>query len=335
MKISASLYANKQRPLEDVVKELDRCHIDCFHIDCNDDPAVFETIRQIRQISSTPIDLHIISDTPAQYYELIETIRPELVTFQYEQLTRQEVFPNFSGVSYGLALASDTNVEVFEAYKEQCDFVLIMTTTPGQSGETFRRENFKKISRFRNRYPSKGIHVDGGVNDETGFILRLLGVHTVVSGSFLLNHQSLAEALLHLRSSVVHSEYQVKDWMTDVADAPILTRGDFDVKAAIRKIDEGNIGFAVVQDDTQKLHGLISNADVRKGLIKNLDDLNGISLEDITNVSPVYIHESATISDLLALIQSKKFLISYLPVVDQHHALTGVLSFINLIRSES
>lgn len=335
MKISASLYSSKERPMEQLIHELDRCHIDYFHIDCNDDPAVFEDIKKIKAISKTPVDLHIITDTPEKYFALIEEVKPDLVTYQYENFSEPVTFPKVDGVKYGLAVISDTPVEVFSEYEDQCEFILIMTTTPGQSGGKFRKDNFKRIRKFRNKFPGKGIYVDGGVNDETGFILRLLGVHSVVSGNFLVNHKSLGEALLHLRSSVINSDFQVKDFMIDEVDAPVLVAGDFEVKDAFQKIDEGNMGFAIIKDQDNKLAGITSNADVRKGLLKNLDDLNGIKLKEVINSNPVSISEDATISELLTLIRSKKFLISYLPVVSKDNMLTGALSFINLIRSES
>lgn len=321
--------------MEELVAELDRCHIDYFHIDCNDNPEVFKDIKRIKEISKTPIDLHIISETPEKYFDLIRETKPDLVTYQYEQLSGIVEFPKVEGVKYGLAVISDTPVEVFEEYKDQCDFILIMTTTPGQSGGKFRKDNFKRIRKFRNQFPGKGIYIDGGVNDETGFILRLLGVHSVVSGSFLVNHTSLGEALMHLRSSVIHSDFQVKDFMIDETDAPVLIDGNYDVKDAIKKIDEGNMGFAIVKDNSGHLSGITSNADVRKGLLKNLEDLNKMSLEQIVNTNPVSVNEEATITELLQLIRSKNFLISYLPVVNKENKLTGALSFINLIRSES
>lgn len=321
--------------MEQLVAELDRCHIDYFHIDCNDDPKVFEDIKRIKSLSRTPVDLHIISDTPEKYFDVIEETRPELVTYQYEQLPGRMRFPSIEGVKYGLSIVSDTPVDVFEHYQDQCEFVLIMTTTPGHSGGAFRKDNFKRIRKFRTQFPGKGIHIDGGVNDEIGFILRLLGVHAVVSGAFLVNHESLGEALLHLRSSVIHSNFQIKDFMISEEDAPVLTKGQFGVKDAIQKIDEGNLGFALIKDRNGRLTGITSNADVRKGLLKNLNDLNKISLEDIINKTPVAIHQDATISDLLDRIKSEKFLISYLPVVDTDNRLLGALSFIHLIRSES
>lgn len=334
MKISASLYSSKERSFQELIQELDACHIDYFHIDCNDDPAVFADIDEIRKYSTTPVDLHIISNTPEKYYELIEKHRVEYVTFQYENLPKGARLPTFKHSRLGLAMTSDTSVDVFEEYREVCDFGLIMTTTPGQSGGIFRKDNFRKIRKFRNQYPGKSIHVDGGVNDETGFILRILGVQSVVSGSYLVNHESIGAALLHLRSSVIHSDYQVKDFMMDEEDAPIIPASS-GVKEIFISIEEQKLGFTILQNADGSLAGLSSNADMRRGLLKNLDDFNKISKSDVINQNPVVINENATISELLQLLKSKSFLISYLPVVNNENRLVGALSFINLIRSES
>ncbi len=334
MKISASLYSNKKRPLEELVLELDRCQIDYFHIDCNDNPAVFEDIVAIRKISHTPIDLHIISDRPEAYFDLLVRHRVERVCFQYENLGQVIEWPEIQGTTYGLAMVSDTDIEAFEDYKDRCDFVLIMTTTPGQSGGKFRKDNFQRIRKFRNQFPGKEIEVDGGVNDETGFILRILGVQSVVSGSYLVNHSSVAEALLHLRSSIVHSDFQVKDFMIEKENAPIVMSDD-SVQRIVQTIDNYKLGFALAVDEEGRLAGLSSNADVRKGLLKKFGHLNDLQPQDILNKTPATIHEEASITEMLDFIHKSKILISYLPVVNERSELVGVLSFNNLIRSES
>ena len=48
-----------------------------------------------------------------------------------------------------------------------------MTTTPGESGGKFNKINFNKIREFRKKFPEKNIHIDGGINDELGFIMRI------------------------------------------------------------------------------------------------------------------------------------------------------------------
>ena len=67
MNISASVFSNPDRNLEDLVLELEDCGVDYIHIDCKDDPSVGEAIGRIRKVSSLPIDLHLISPHPESY----------------------------------------------------------------------------------------------------------------------------------------------------------------------------------------------------------------------------------------------------------------------------
>jgi len=64
MKISASIYSSKTQKLPEVIKDLDDHQIDFFHVDCSDDPRVFDDLKVIREYSNKPIDLHIITDSP-------------------------------------------------------------------------------------------------------------------------------------------------------------------------------------------------------------------------------------------------------------------------------
>ena len=159
MKISASIYSNKNKPLEDLIKELDSVKIDMFHIDFNDQKIEIEKIEkdiiEIRRISNTPIDLHIISEKPNKYNNFIKKNKIEYVTYQVENIKENIIFHKSKDTSFGLAITSDTSIEKFEDYKGSCDFILLMTTTPGESGGTFNKINFKKIRDFKNKYPSK------------------------------------------------------------------------------------------------------------------------------------------------------------------------------------
>lgn len=335
MKISASIYSSKQNDLPALVKDFDNHKIDAFHVDCNDDIGVFEDIKIIRSISETPIDLHIISNEPEKYLPLIEEHEIEYVQFQYENLQKPLQLPQNSTTRYGLAIVSDTPVEAFQEYADQCSFILLMTTVPGQSGGEFRKDNFQKIRKFRNNFPGKKIHVDGGVNDEVSFILRNMGVNMVVSGSYLVNSQSIGAALLNMRLENVHSRYKIRDFMIDFDDLPTLQKAGATFPQVLQAIEDYKLGFVFFIDEQQNLIGMTSNADVRKGLLKNLENLNHTSIDDVINSNPVIIDQDATISDMLRLIKNKNFIISFLPVVNQQRQLVGAITFFNLIRGEA
>jgi len=335
MKLSASIYSNKEQNLEKVVEELDEHNIDYLHIDCSDDDSVFEDIQRIRQVSSTPIDLHLITDNPEQYFDKIEASQPELVCFQYENLTNVPQFPTNGYTRYGIAISSETPYEVFKDFQDQCSFILFMTTTPGESGGRFNRENFQKIRHFRQRYPGVHIHVDGGVNEEVSFILRNMGVHTAVTGSYLMRASSYGKALLHLKSDNNASHFQVKDFMLDRSESPVITKENPQFNDVLHSIEHYGMAFTLICRNDDTLVGLISNADVRKGMIRHIDDLNNMSVDELINRNPAVVKANNTVEEMLNKIKNLPFPVLYLPVVNDKQQVVGVVKFNNLIKGES
>lgn len=334
MKISASVYSSKSQSLPEIINDLDIHGADFFHIDCNDELGVFNDIAEIKSLSKTPIDLHIISSEPEKYFDKIKQYDIEYLTYQYENLKEKLIIPEGISAKLGLAITSETDIAVFQEYSQDFDFILFMTTTPGQSGGTFDKRNFKKIREFRQKFPDKNIHVDGGVNGEVSFILRNMGVYSSVSGSYLMNSGSMGAAMLNLKTHEVDSHFQVKDFMREADEIPLLKKNQRSVKNILQSIEVHDLGFTILVDDDGKLDGIVTNADVRKGLLKHIDNLNDVSVEDMTNTNPVKANENFSVMELLRFIKQQSFAISYLPVVDDTNKVTGAVTFFNLIKGE-
>lgn len=332
MRISASIYSDKKRDLSETIQDLAAHHVDLLHVDCNDDPSVFEDISKIRTWCSIPIDLHIITKHPSNYFELLRAVPVEYVTFQVEDLEEELVFPSDIQGKKGLAVITPTSIEAFDKYSN-FDFILIMATIPGQSGGVFDAVNFKKIRDFQKKYPSKSVHVDGGVNGEVSFILRNMGVHTSVSGSYLFNAPSVGHALMDLTKRNVDSQFLVKDFMIPITESPVIG-SDATVLEVLNTIEDGKLGFTLIVNQQSDLKGLISNADIRKSLIRTKGNLNTESIAEIMNSEPLVIQETATVNDLLQQIKKYSFPILYLPVVDGANKAKGILTFVNLIKGE-
>lgn len=333
MKISGSIYSDKNRPLEVVIKDLVQHQIELLHVDCNDDLSVFQDIKSIRGWCDLPIDLHIITEDPSKYYDLLRENPVEYLTFQYEDLKLPLQIPSDITGKKGLAVITPTPITVFEAYSEY-DFILIMATIPGQSGGKFDAINFTKIRQFRKQFPGKSIHVDGGVNGEVSFILRNMGVSSSVSGSYLFNGPSIGHALMNLTKREMESEFKIKDFMIPLAESPVVCTNDLSLKSILLSIEKGNMGFCMVVDENNQFKGLVSNADVRKGMIKNLDDLNEIKVEELINRNPISIKEDDTVLSMLKLIKKCSFPIMYLPVLKKGGESAGIVNFTNLIKAE-
>tara|TARA_B100001175_G_scaffold317189_1_gene333212 strand:- start:488 stop:1498 length:1011 start_codon:yes stop_codon:yes gene_type:complete len=336
MKISASIYSNKKRSLKDLIKELDSVKIDMFHVDFNDKKIELDKVEsdivEIRKISKTPIDLHIISEKPSKYNNFIKRNKIEYVTYQEENIKENFSLCDSPSTTFGLAITSDTSIKKFEDYKDHCEFILLMTTTPGESGGTFNKINFKKIRDFKKKYPSKKVHIDGGVNDEIALILRIHGVKSVVSGSYLVNGD-IAKSLLELKSSVSDSDMPVSEFMLVKEELPIIKETE-SIEKALEKIESYDLGFVFVENENNDFTGVVSMADIRRSLIKNLDNFKSLKVKDIKNSEPIIINKDDSINKMLKITQSHDFLISFVPVINKKE-LVGSVTFFNLIRSES
>lgn len=333
MKISASIYSDKSRSLKEVIDDLVNHQVDMLHVDCNDELSVFQDIDAIRSWCDLPIDLHIITKTPSIYYKLLEEHPVEYITFQFEDMEEKLDIPKSVPGKKGLAIITPTAVDVFKDYSD-FDFILIMATIPGQSGGVFDKINFDKIRTFRKQFPTKSIHVDGGVNGEVSFILRNMGVTSSVSGSYLFKGPSVGHQLMNLTKRNIESTYIVEDFMTPLEECPVVYLSDLTVEKILNSIENGSVGFTLTLDNNGTFVGLISNADVRKALMKNLADLNKIQPKEMINCSPVTIFGHATVVQLLKEVKSSPFTVSYMPVIDKNNKALGIVNFANLIKAE-
>lgn len=333
MKISASIYSNKKASIVETVKELEKYNFGCLHIDCNDDISVFEDIVEIKKFTKTPIDLHLITSNPQKYYQLIKDNKINQLTFQFENLPDNYDLPVNLAPKVGIAIMNDTPIDVFEKFKDAASHILFMTTTPGVSGGVFNKFTFTKIRQFRNRFSDKEIHVDGGVNDKVSFILRNMGVQCAVIGSFLFKNH-LGYSLLRLQNDDVSSGYTAEDFMMNIDEIPVLKEGKFTFLELLQTIESFKMGLAIISNNENKLVGLVTNADIRKALIKDYENIYNINISSIINRTPVVVNKNTTVEGIIKLIKKIPFPIQFLPVIDEDKSVRGLLRFNNLIKGE-
>lgn len=334
MKISASIYSDKSRSIEAVIQDLHAHGVDLFHVDCNDDLSVFEDIAKIRALSDIPIDLHIITSRPHIYFDYLRKHPVEFVTFQFENLTEHLTIPEDITGFKGLAIVTPTPVQVFDLYSAM-DFLLVMATIPGQSGGAFDAQNFRKIREFSQKYPLKRIHVDGGVNAEVSFILRNLGVYVSVSGSYLFKGPSVGNALMQLLKNNAQSAYKLEDFCRTRDEAPIVSfNPNLNLLNLLEIIEKKGFGFCIIEDEQQQFVGIISMADIRRGLLKTEGQYHTLAITDIINRRTITVKNHNTVREMLSIIRQQTFPITYLPVVDDQNRTFGIISFVNLIKGE-
>ncbi|MBL7790113.1 MAG: CBS domain-containing protein [Chitinophagales bacterium] len=334
MKLSASLYSSKQSSLIDAAKELEPYMVDYWHIDSREDFSVFADIDSLKKVSETPVDLHIITKNPADFSPELGRDNIRRVAFQIEEIEGQFDFPKLENKELGLAImvGHPKLEETIAQYENQVDFVLLMMTTPGVSGGRFDKNHFAIISHLVHKFPNIQWCVDGGVNHEISYILRLIGVQSAVVGSYLLNHENMAQAILKIRSNHVRSEYHVVDFCIALENLPIVTEKTR-VVDLLTIIQKHKLGIAFYVNENGALEGVISNADIRRVLIEGKFSYD-MTIQEFVNRNPKCILESDSTSDMLEYIQKINFPILVLPVVDSNRLLKGAVSFHKLLRED-
>jgi len=335
MKISASIFSDSEKNILTTIDNLNSYHVDVIHVDCKNRLSIFDDIKVIRENSNLPIDLHIITDNPEAYYPGIIKYNIDYVTFQYEDLKEKKLtIPSDYKGKLGIGITTFTDISVFENYKNSFDFILMMATIPGESGGRFDKSNFTKIREFSQQYPEKKIHVDGGVNAEVSFILRNMGVYLSVSGSYLFNSVSIGSALLNLKLNEIESHFLVKDFMQKTDSSPVINSKDLTLESLLLTFKKGALGFAIINDKNDKFAGIIGNADLRNGLLKHVNDLNSLNMQELINPNPLVINENINVHEMLQFIKKQTKPVIYLPVVNNNNNTVGIVSFLNLIKGE-
>lgn len=333
MKISASIYANQAKPLQQMVEELDALHIDMLHVDCMDDLRVFDDIHSIRQFSNTPIDLHIISSNPEKYLSLIEELKIEYVSLQFEQLNAKPLLPHLPGTKWGLCVQADTPVAAYEKWLEDFSVLLFMSTTPGVSGGVFQTEKFRAVNQLLGQFPKMQIHVDGGITNEIAFVLRLMGVRAVVSGSYLMNQPSLGVGLMSLyKAGNTNSDLPLSDFCLPAKFLPVLNEHECTFNTILHTIEQHRKGFVLITNQDNMLTGVVTNADIRRALLLAENNLQAVSIQKLINRQPTVLLHSATLGQMIQLINELNFIILFLPIVDTDSKLVGAILLNHLTR---
>jgi ribulose-phosphate 3-epimerase len=196
LKIAASLMCANLLNLQKAIKELDRAGVDIFHIDVMDGHFVpnlalsMELVRQIKDLTRTPVDVHLMVDNPELYHSSIRDLRIEYASFHLEATNsplRLIRGMKAGGAKVGIALNPCTGLENLPWLMEEIDFVLLMTVEPGFAGQTFVKGVLKKIAALKKLINACGvdvpIEVDGNINLETARQCIENGASILVAGT--------------------------------------------------------------------------------------------------------------------------------------------------------
>lgn len=109
----------------------------------------------------------------------------------------------------------------------------------------------------------------------------------------------------------------------------ILLNQQATIREALQVIDKGAMKVAVVVDDNEKIIGILTDGDIRRGLLNGMVLEN--SIESIIHSNPVICQANDTKETIIQLALSKK--IYQIPVVDNTGRVVGIHEIDELLRT--
>jgi ribulose-phosphate 3-epimerase len=211
VEVEPSLYGADFSRLGDQIEELLRADCRVFHFDVGDGhfvepvtmgPIVLQWISPLIHRYGGAIDVHLMVENPAKYFEPVAAAGGDSVTFHYEavdDVPATIAAARAQGLQAGVAFNPETEPEAVAAVAGDADLVLCMSIHPGYSGQKFREETYERLERLRPALPeSVHVQVDGGVGSDNVRRLYGLGADLLVAASAIFSREDLPRAYRRL-----------------------------------------------------------------------------------------------------------------------------------------
>ncbi len=153
--IAASLACANYLHLEEDLRALEAAGVEYLHIDIMDGQFVpnfalnMDHMRAARQVTSLPMDVHLMVERPERYFERFVAAGASIVAVHQECVTHlQRTLAEIRrlGASAGVALNPATPLDTLEYVMEDVDFLLLMTVNPGSYGQKLVPSALRKIA---------------------------------------------------------------------------------------------------------------------------------------------------------------------------------------------
>ncbi len=208
--ISPSILSADLRYLEGQIRACEEGGADAIHIDVMDGRFVplitfgQAIVKACRQITSLPLDCHLMIVEPEKQLEEFAKAGADLITVHWEtcpHIHRTLQTIRSLGLQAGLTFNPATPVDGLEYLGDLVDLVLIMSVNPGFGGQAFIPSTITKIEKTSALLKKIGspaiIQVDGGIEAATVRSVYDAGARNMVAGTSIFKHPEGIQAGIH------------------------------------------------------------------------------------------------------------------------------------------
>ncbi|WP_461193801.1 ribulose-phosphate 3-epimerase [Clostridioides difficile] len=197
--ICASIMCADQMKLKEELKALEEAGVKLLHCDVMDGIFVKnlamgpELLKSISENTTIPLDIHLATETPDKYIDMMSYIKPKYISFHVESSTNVKAdiqkLRNY-GIGPVLAISPQTSVDKIEEYISLVEGILVMTVNPGFAGQKFNLsvlDKLDKLTEILKDYDNPPfIEVDGNINKDTIKLMNGKKVDIYVVGTSAL-----------------------------------------------------------------------------------------------------------------------------------------------------
>ena len=217
MEVSTSILSvNKENAIQ-IFYNIEVAKTDYFHIDVMDGKFVknnttdfmYESAQTIKQISSIPLDVHLMVNDVEKYINDYVSLEPAYITIHFESFKDNAELMNTINIIKSEGIKSGISIKPSTDWKQIIDFlpyislVQVMTVEPGEGGQKLLTETIKKIEDL-NEYREKNnldffIEADGGIKIENSILVKNAGADIAVAGTAVVQSKDMKKTIEELR----------------------------------------------------------------------------------------------------------------------------------------
>lgn len=217
VEVSTSILSADRENSLGVFYNLEVAKTNYFHIDVMDGEFVEnntielmqEYAGQIKQISNTPLDIHLMVKDVKTFVNSYIPYEPNTITFHLEACENEKQakeiirYIHDNHIKVGMAIKPNTSVEEIYKYLPYINSVLVMTVEPGKGGQKLIPETIDKVKKIKEYIESNNIdidiEIDGGINLKNVEKLKEAGANIIVVGTAIINSKDYNKTIEEIK----------------------------------------------------------------------------------------------------------------------------------------